>query len=155
MFEAGALASPVAQEVKFTAAHVRMAVNDNLFDARRARQESAFHTDAIAGYAANGEVGIVTAIVLADDRTLEFLGAFGVAFFDAQENTYHVAGAELRYIFVRLGLNGLDNFAHNSTLTVQNAIPAPSGDAEVDYITHILFWEEQIELFGYSQVHLE
>jgi hypothetical protein len=59
-----------------------MAMHHNLLNARRASEKSPFYTNTIAGNTSHREVGVITAMTLADDRTFEFLNSFVVTFFD-------------------------------------------------------------------------
>jgi len=61
---------------------MRMAVYFDALDPRRAKQEGSFYTDTIAGDPAHCEVGIIAALLFANDGALEFLNAFVCTFFD-------------------------------------------------------------------------
>jgi hypothetical protein len=113
LLEAGALAAAIAQVVQLGAAHAGLALNDHAFQSRRAEQEGALYTDAVAGDAPDGEIGIVAAAAQPDDGTFKFLGSLVVAFFDPQVNANGITGVKLRDVGIIRGLNRFNNFVHD------------------------------------------
>src|SRR3990172_8528410 len=103
LFEAGGFPRALAHEVELRAADLRMALDHYLVDTRGSHQEGTLDTNTIAGHAADGEIGIVATLAQADDRALEFLDTFSVAFLDFYVYTHHIAGAKLGDILVSLG----------------------------------------------------
>ena len=95
LLQTGVLASAAAHEIQVGAAYVGMAVHYNFFKTGRASQEGALDANAIAGHTAHSEVFVIAASAGANHCATEFLDALVVAFFDAQENLYCVARADV------------------------------------------------------------
>jgi hypothetical protein len=114
LFEAGAFAGALAQEIKLGAAHFGVALHDNFFNARRTHQEGALNANAVAGNTSYGKIAIIAAAAQADDDSLEFLDTFIGAFFNPKVYLYHVARVQLGDIGVHRSLNGFNQVGHFS-----------------------------------------
>ena len=89
-----------------------MAFDNDLVDARGAKQECALNADAVGGHAANGDGSVVAALAKADHDALELLNTLAVAFLDLDINADGITWIHLRDFFVWFGLNGLDKVCH-------------------------------------------
>jgi hypothetical protein len=100
-------------------------LNDNFFDARRAEQKGALYADPVAGYAANGEIGVVSAVANANHSAFELLNSLSVSFFDEGVDAYDVTGAQFRDIFINGCFKRFQYIAHlfflNGTILLTQA----------------------------------
>ena len=119
-----------------------MALDNHFIQARGAEQERAFHTDTIGSHAADGDVGIVTALAHPDHNSLELLDAFAFAFFDLDMHADGVTGSELGDFFIRFGFESLDHICHCLS-SLRNVCFVSSATA--DYSTHFLISQAKLE----------
>ena len=94
LFEACAFAGASAQEVQAGAADFAVAFDNYFVDAGAAQQEGTFNANTIGSNTADGECGIVAAIVHVEDNPFEFLDAFAIAFLDLHMHADRIAAAE-------------------------------------------------------------
>jgi hypothetical protein len=77
-----------------------VAMDLDLLDSRRTKQEGSLNADAIGSDPANGEVSLITAIAQADNSTTDELDSLTLAFDNAQMNGDGIARPQLRQILV-------------------------------------------------------
>lgn len=100
---------------------MRVPVNDDLLDARGAREKGAFDADAIAGHTADRKIAVPAVVADADHRSLENLDTFAVSFFNSNMHIDDITRLEFRHILVDRSFYRFQNFmTHNIHLVFKN-----------------------------------
>ncbi len=129
LFETCALAGAFAQVVQAGAADFVMPFHDYLGDAWRVVEEGAFHADTVAGYAADGECGIISRATRVEHNALELLNTFAVAFLNFVVHADRVPWEKIGDLRVLFGFDRFKQFGivHVSFLFYTNFHSAHSG----------------------------
>lgn len=98
-FEASRLAAPVAQEIQFGPAHMRVPDHLNLVNTRRVKEEPSFHANSAGGNSAHGKGCVDAPPPHSNNHPLEYLNPFVFALNDSNVYFYRIANGQIRQVF--------------------------------------------------------